>query len=294
MPTPAMLVFMSKRFARDAVGALIRTARRHPMLSREEEHVLARRAARGDREATQRLVASHLRLVIKIAERYRAPGLARGDLIQEGCIGLIKALHRFNPDHDARLSTYAMRWIKSAIQEHVLRSWSLVRISTSTAQKSLFFNIRRVSAALSERGNAMGEAAIARIARALDQPERDVRCMAERLRGPDHSLDSAGETADGESALNRLPDTGPSPEEVVVTHDEGRHRRHLLSVALPQLKDRERLIITRRHLSEATVTLEAIGRELDISKERVHQIENRALAKLKVLVRVDAESGAAA
>jgi RNA polymerase sigma-32 factor len=289
-----MLVFMTERAARDAVGALIRAARRHPMLSREEERALARRAARGDREATQRLVASHLRLVIKIAERYRAPGLARGDLIQEGCIGLIKALQRFNPDHDARLSTYAMRWIKSAIQEHVLRSWSLVRISTSTAQKSLFFNIRRVGAALSEREDALGEGAIGRIARALDQPERDVRRMAERLRVPDRSLDSLGETADGESALDRLPDLSPDPEEMAIASDEGRHRRRLLSAALAQLKERERLIITRRHLSEAAVTLEAMGRELGISKERVRQIESRALAKLKILMGAEAQSGATA
>lgn len=288
-----MLDFMTERTARDAVGALISAARRHPMLSREEERALARRAADGDREATQRLIASHLRLVIKIAERYRAPGLARGDLIQEGCIGLIKALHRFNPDHDARLSTYAMLWIKAAIQEHVLRSWSLVRISTSTAQKSLFFNIRRMGAALSETGDAIGEGAIGRIARALDQPERDVRRMAERLRGPDSSLDVARD-GDGESALDRLADIAPDPEEAVIARDEGRHRRRLLGAALAELKDRERLIITRRHLSEVAVTLEAVGRELGISKERVRQIENRALAKLKTLMGADAQSEAMA
>ena len=289
-----MLDFMKDGGARDAVGALVCAARRQPMLSREEERALARRAIKGDREAAQRLVASHLRLVIKIAERYRAPGLARGDLIQEGCVGLIKALRRFNPEHDARLATYAMRWIKSAIQEHVLRSWSLVRLSTSTAQKSLFFNIRRMGATLSETGDALGEAAAARIARALDVPEREVRRMAERLRGRDRSLDTPRADAGGGTAVDRLPAPAPDPEQSLIAADEGRWRRRLLAAALAQLKDRERLIITRRHLCDAAMTLEAVGRELGISKERVRQIESRAIAKLRSLTVAAVKSGAPA
>lgn len=253
------------------------------MLSRDEERALARKAASGDREAVSRLIASHLRLVIKIADRYRAPGLAKADLVHEGCIGLIQALKRFNPDHDARLSTYAMWWIKSAIQDHVVKSWSMVRIGTSTAQKSLFFNLRRMRAALSDTGDSLSEAAARSIAKALNVTERDVRSMADRLRGPDRSLDERrGE--DESSWLDELPDPATDLEQSVIRRDELRHRLRLLATALGQLKDRERLVITRRYLSGVAVTLEGLGKELGVSKERVRQIEARAVAKLCAIV----------
>ncbi len=263
------------------------------MLSRDEERALARRAAGGDPEAVSRLIASHLRLVIKIADRYRAPGLPKADLVHEGCIGLIQALKRFNPDHDARLSTYAMWWIKSAIQDHVVRSWSMVRIGTSTAQKSLFFNLRRMRAALSDTGDSLSEAAARSIAKALNVTERDVRRMAERLRGPDRSLDEH-QDADEPSLLDSLPDPTTDPEQSLIRRDELRHRLSLLANALAELKDRERLIITRRYLSEVAVTLEGLGKELGISKERVRQIEARAMAKLASVISrfVDTEATA--
>jgi RNA polymerase sigma-32 factor len=283
-----MLVFMI-----EAERTLVRAARRQPMLAREEERELARRARSGDREAASRLIGSHLRLIVKIAERYRAPGLATADLIQEGCIGLLQALQRFNPDHDARFATYSMWWIKSAIQDHVVRSWSLVRIGTSTAQKSLFFNIRRMRAALSETGETLSEAAVRRIARALGQPEREVRRMAERLAARERSLDERGR-GDTAPLIERLVDHAPDPEQSLIFRDELRHRLKLLAGALAQLKDRERLIISRRYLSEVAETLDSLGRELGISKERVRQIEARAVAKLRALVLARLDDGATA
>lgn len=263
------------------------------MLSRDEERALARKAASGDSEAVSRLIASHLRLVIKIADRYRAPGLAKADLVHEGCIGLIQALKRFNPDHDARLATYAMWWIKSAIQDHVVKSWSMVRIGTSTAQKSLFFNLRRMRAALSETGDNLSEAAARSIAKALNVTERDVRTMAQRLGGPDRSLDEThGE--DETSWLDELADPATDLEQSVIRRDELRHRLRLLATALSQLKDRERLVITRRYLSGVAVTLEGLGKELGVSKERVRQIESRAMAKLCAIVAILMETGAPA
>ncbi|HEX9648889.1 MAG TPA: RNA polymerase factor sigma-32 [Alphaproteobacteria bacterium] len=266
----------------DAAGALVRLARRQPMLSREEERDLARRARRGDRDAVSRLVKSHLRLVIGIAERYRAPGLHKGDLIQEGCIGLMQALQRFNPDHEARLATYARLWIKSAIQDHVVRSWSLVRLSTSTAQKSLFFNLRRMRAALSETGESLSESAVRHVAAALNQTEAEVRRMARRLVGPDLSLDvAAGDQAGASSWVSQLADDAPTPEDAAIRRDETRRWTGALAAALGELRDRERLVIRRRYLSDVATTLEGLGRELGISKERVRQIEARAMAKLR-------------
>ena len=278
----------------DAERALLRAARRQPMLTREEERELARRARSGDLDAASRLIGSHLRLIVKIAERYRAPGLATGDLIQEGCIGLLQALQRFNPDHDARFATYAMWWIKSAIQDHVVRSWSLVRIGTSTAQKSLFFNLRRMRAALSETGESLSEAAVRSIARALGQPEREVRRMAERLAAPERSLDARTGRDDAAPLIERLVDDRPDPEQSLIFRDQLRHRLRALAGALAQLKDRERLIISRRYLSEVAETLESLGRELGISKERVRQIEARAVAKLRELVLARLDEGATA
>lgn len=277
-----------------AERALLRAARRAPILSRDEERALARKAASGDHEAVSRLIASHLRLVIKIADRYRAPGLAKADLVHEGCIGLIQALKGFNPDRDARLSTYAMWWIKSAIQDHVVRSWSMVRISTSTAQKSLFFNIRRMRAALSDTGDILSEAAARKIAQALNVTERDVRRMADRLRGPDHSLDERHGDDDQTTWLEALPDPAIDPEQSLILSDELRHKLGLLASALAQLKDRERLIITRRYLSGVAVTLEGLGKEMGISKERVRQIEARAMEKLRGIITLRLDTGATA
>ena len=147
-------------------------ARRRPMLSREEERDLARRARAGDQKAVTCLVGSHLRLIIRVAERYGGPGLAKADLVQEGCVGLMQALNRFNPDKGARFSTYCIWWIKAAIQEHAMRSWSLVRIGTTSAQKTLFFDLRRLSAVLNETGDSLSDKGVCRVALMLRVSQR--------------------------------------------------------------------------------------------------------------------------
>ena len=188
-------------------------ARRRPMLSREEERDLARRARAGDQKAVTCLVGSHLRLIIRVAERYGGPGLVKADLIQEGCVGLMHALHRFNPDKGARFSTYSIWWIKAAIQEHVVRSWSLARIGTTSAQKTLFFNLRRLSTVLNETGDSLSDRVSPRVARMLRVSQRDVRRMEQRVVGPDYSLNDIGDPGNAEEWVNRLPDLAPTPDQ---------------------------------------------------------------------------------
>ena len=261
---------------------LLREARRQPMLSRDEERDLARRARTGDRDAAGRLVGSHLRLVIRIANRYRGNGLAMADLVQEGCVGLMQALRRFDPDHDARLSTYSMWWIKAAIQDHVMRSWSLVRIGTTKSQKSLFFNLRRLRTALNETGDSLSDTAVRFVADKLGVSEPEVRRMEQRLSGQDRSLHAVAE--DGLEWIDRLPDERATPEQAVIALDELRTKVGLMGAALAALTQRELLIIRRRYLSEAAMTLEALGKELGVSKERVRQIESRAMRKMRDFV----------
>ncbi len=273
---------------------LVREARRQPILTREQERALARRARSGDAAAVSQLVGSHLRLVIRIADRYRSTGLAKADLVQEGCVGLMQALQRFNPDHDARLATYSMWWIKAAIQDHVMRSWSLVRIGTTAAQKSLFFNLRRLRAAMNETGESLSDAAVGRIAQILGVSERDVRRMELRFAGPDCSLHGTGDEVDEMGWEERLADEGPTPEQTAIARDDLRVKLAAMAAGLAELTQRELEIIRGRYLSaEVVVTLEALGKELGISKERVRQIEARAMAKLRDFVQPVLDGGRA-
>ncbi|MDP6352982.1 MAG: RNA polymerase factor sigma-32 [Alphaproteobacteria bacterium] len=273
---------------------LVREARRQPILTREQERALARRARSGDAAAVSQLVGSHLRLVIRIADRYRSTGLAKADLVQEGCVGLMQALQRFNPDHDARLATYSMWWIKAAIQDHVMRSWSLVRTGTTAAQKSLFFNLRRLRAAMNETGESLSDAGVGRIAQILGVSERDVRRMEQRLAGPDCSLHGSGRDADEVAWEDRLADDGPTPEQTAIALDDVRVKLAALAAGLAELTQRELEIIRGRYLSaEVVVTLEALGKELGISKERVRQIEARAMAKLRAFMQPVLDGGGA-
>ena len=260
---------------------LLREAARQPMLDAEQERDLARRAGDGDDAAAGALVSSHMRMVVKIAKRYRGHGLPISDLIQEGAPGLMQAVRRFNPERDTRLSTYAMWWIRAAIQDHVARSWSMVRVGTTKAQRSLGMSLRQMKGEISEE-------LAARLAGRFNISAADVAATARRLAG-DLSLDLPAGGGDGETWLDRLACARANPEAAL----DRRRVIELISRALQALSAREQLVIRRRYLDEARQTLEAVGRELGVSKARVRQIEVRALARLRELLS-PALSGASA
>lgn len=257
---------------------------RQPLLTREEEVMLARRSHAGDSDAAGLLIRSHLRLVIKVASRYRNYGLPMNELIQEGNIGLIQAVERFDPERGVRLATYAMWWIKAAIQDYILRSWSLVRIGTTAAQKSLFFNLRRLKAKIRQTDESLSGDEVRQIAELLGVRDRDVTMMEQRLSGSDQSLNMTVSDEGNDEWIEHLASGEASQEETLADQDMRRFQRRLLRRALDALTNRERLIIRRRHLTEAAETLETLGKELGISKERVRQIEARAMRKLADLV----------
>jgi RNA polymerase sigma-32 factor len=257
--------------------------RKFPILTQEEETAFARRwRQQGDREAAYRLVTSHLRLVAKIAMRYRGYGLPIADIVSEGNIGLMQAVRRFDPERGIRLSTYAMWWIRATIQEYVLRSWSLVKISANSAQKKLFFKLRRSKSAISalEDGDLRPEQAKA-IAARLKVSEREVVDMDRRLRG-DVSLNSAIQ-ADRETgdAIERLVDPSPAHDIEIAENQELAKRQEALKAAIETLNPRERRIFTARHLTEDPPKLETLAAEYGISGERIRQIELRAFQKVQ-------------
>jgi RNA polymerase sigma-32 factor len=262
----------------------IRNSMGEPLLERDHEMDLARRwQTRGDEKALHELVRSYTRLVIAGATRFRNYGLPMGDLIQEGNIGLMQAANRFDPDREVRFSTYATWWIKSSMQDYVLRNWSIVRTGTTAAQKSLFFNLRRlrsrIEGASTERGLTVeGREKISAL---LGVPQKDVEEMEGRMSGSDQSLNvMIGEDGNDEYQ-SFLPDNRPNPEEVVIGMKDSQTRSKWLGEALSQLSDREQQIIRERHLQYETVTLEDLGKQLGVSKERVRQLEARAMEKLK-------------
>jgi RNA polymerase sigma-32 factor len=253
------------------------------MLSPEEELELSRRwRDHEDMEAAHKLVTSHLRLVAKIAMGYRGYGLPVGELISEGNVGMMQAVKRFDPDRGFRLATYAMWWIRAAIQEYILHSWSLVKMGTTAAQKKLFFNLRRLKGQMQaiEDGDLQPEQ-VTKIAHVLDVPEQDVVSMNRRLSAPDHSLnapvrsDSEGEWQDW------LVDDAESQEAAIADHEELSGRKALLSGALKSLNERERHILIERRLKDNPTTLEDLSQQYGISRERVRQIEVRAFEKLQ-------------
>ena len=257
--------------------------RKFPMLAPEEELALSRRwRDNEDQAAAHKLVTSHLRLVAKIAMGYRGYGLPVGELISEGNVGMMQAVKRFDPDRGFRLATYAMWWIRAAIQEYILHSWSLVKMGTTAAQKKLFFNLRRLKGQMQaiEDGDLQPEQ-VAKIARQLDVPEQDVVSMNRRLAAPDNSLnapvraDSEGEWQDW------LVDDSENQEIVMADQEELTGRRALLSVALKTLNERERHILIERRLKDNPTTLEELSQQYNISRERVRQIEVRAFEKLQ-------------
>ena len=265
----------------------LREIRDFPMLDAEEEYVLAKRwREHDDVESAHTLVTSHLRLVAKIAMGYRGYGLPVGELIAEGNIGLMQAVKRFEPDKGFRLATYAMWWIRASIQEYILRSWSLVKMGTTTAQKKLFFNLRRLKGQLQaiEEGDLHPET-VKTIADKLSVSEKEVVSMNRRMAAPDNSLNTPLRQ-DGEGEWQDwLVDDSPDQETVYGEREELEQRRAFLVDAMAGLNERERHILERRRLSEEPTTLEELSKVYGISRERVRQIEVRAFEKLRKAAR---------
>ncbi|MDP8918011.1 MAG: RNA polymerase sigma factor RpoH [Pseudomonadota bacterium] len=262
--------------------------RRFPMLEPHEEYMLAKSwREHGDREAAHKLVTSHLRLVAKIAMGYRGYGLPIGEVVSEGNVGLMQAVKRFEPDKGFRLATYAMWWIKAAIQEYILRSWSLVKMGTTANQKKLFFNLRKAKGRISafEEGDLHPEN-VKQIATQLGVTEQDVVDMNRRL-GGDASLNAPlrDEGEGGGEWQDWLVDAGQSQEQVLVEEEEGQNRLTALRNALSVLNPRERRIFEARRLSDDPITLEELSSEFGVSRERVRQIEVRAFEKIQEAVK---------
>jgi RNA polymerase sigma-32 factor len=265
--------------------------RKFPMLAKDEEFMLAKRwQEHEDPEAAHKMVTSHLRLVAKIAMGYRGYGLPIGEVISEGNVGLMQAVKKFDPDKGFRLATYAMWWIRASIQEYILRSWSLVKMGTTAAQKKLFFNLRKAKSEISafEEGDLRPEQ-VSHIATRLGVLNEEVISMNRRLSGPDASL-NAPLRADGESEWQDwLADDNAVNQETQIAEDEERTiRMSLLEEAMTELSDRERHILTERRLKDSPTTLEELASQYGVSRERVRQIEVRAFEKLQKAMRAAA------
>ncbi len=267
-----------------------------PVLEANEEYMLAKRwREHGDLEAAHQLVTSHLRLVAKMAMKYRGYGLPLADLLSEGNIGLMRAVKKFEPDRGFRLSTYAIWWIKAAITEYVLRSWSLVRMGTMATQKKLFFNLRRIKGRLDilDSGELSPEEA-RRLADGLDVSETEIVDMNRRMSARDTSLNAPVADDDSIEFQDTLVDESPSPEAVASRNQEARLRTKMLAEAMSILPERERHILTERRLKESPVTLEDLGKVYGISRERVRQLEVRAFEKVqRAMTQASAEQAGA-
>jgi RNA polymerase sigma-32 factor len=269
-----------------SLNRYLQEIRQFPILEAQEEYELAKDYAdTGNVRAAHRLVTSHLRLVAKIAMGYRGYGLPIGEVISEGNVGLMQAVRKFDPERGFRLATYAMWWIRASIQEYILRSWSLVKIGTTAAQKKLFFNLRRLKGEMQAIDNGqMTPEQVDKVAETLNVSGDEVRMMEGRLVGSDQSLNTPmrGDTEDGDEWQDWLVDDSDSPETQLVDEDERNHRRTMLLEAMRHLNEREQKILYARRLAEPPQTLEDLSTEFDISRERVRQIEQRAFEKLKV------------
>ena len=259
--------------------------KKFPMLSAEEEYTLATRLRiHGDTDAAHQLVTSHLRLVAKLAMGYKGYGLPITDIMSEGNVGLMQAVQKFDPEKGFRLATYALWWVKAAMQEYILRSWSLVKIGTTAVQKKLFFNLRRAKNQIQayEDGDLNPEN-LEKISNQLNVPEKEVVNMNRRLSGADPSLNAKISSDDGSQTewQDWIEADTPNQEEEYAEKEEDSIRKDLISESLSVLNERELDIVQTRRLSEETTTLEELSEKYDISRERVRQIEVRALEKIK-------------
>ena len=270
----------------------LRDIRVFPVLTEEEEFMLAKRwQEHEDVDAAHRLVTSHLRLVAKMAVGFRHYGLPLADLIGEGNLGLMRAVKKFDPDKGFRLATYAMWWIKAALHEYVLSSWSLVRLGTLAAHKKLFFNLRRLKARLRiADSNGLNDDDAERIATELDVPKNEVLLMNQRLSSRDSSLNMPVAADISVERQDLLMDERPNQEEILADRQETDYGNHLLAEGFKVLDDREREILTERRLKENPLTLEELGDRFGVSRERVRQLENRAFAKVQAAVMAAAKA----
>ncbi|WP_341755397.1 MULTISPECIES: RNA polymerase sigma factor RpoH [unclassified Candidatus Tisiphia] len=257
-----------------------------PSLSQEEEFLLAKAyLEQNDLEAAHKLVTSHLKLVAKIAVRYRNYGLPLNELVSEGNLGLMQAVKKYNPDLGFRLSTYALWWIKASIHEYVLRSWSLVKMGTTAAQKKLFFSLGKIKHKIANLySRAVTDQDFVQIAQELGVTKNEVSEMNSRLSGPDLSLNnlvnSGNDNSDSE-LIEFLPETRPSQELRLISQEDSVNKHNLLTQAMKILNDRELHILTERKLKDSPKTLDTLSIEYKISKERIRQIENTAFEKVK-------------
>ena len=275
------------------LGRYLDHIKKFPMLDADEEYVLAKDwLDKQDTKAAHKLVTSHLRLVAKIAMGYRGYGLPVADLIAEGNIGMMHAVKKFDPEKGFRLATYAMWWIKAAIQEFVLKSWSQVKIGTTASQKKLFFNLRKIKGKINalEDGD-LSPNQVNHIAKTLDVAEDDVISMNRRMLGGDHSLNSQINRNDGEEAewQDMLTDERDNQETQYVNNQEKNIRNKMMVEALEHLKLREKDIIIKRRLIDTPKTLEELSQEYKVSRERVRQIETRAFEKLQEAMKIKAK-----
>ncbi|MCG8621423.1 MAG: RNA polymerase sigma factor RpoH [Proteobacteria bacterium] len=266
--------------------------KKYPILSATEEYTLAKNwRDQGDVDAAHKLVTSHLRLVAKIAMGYRGYGLPMGELIAEGNLGMMHAVKRFEPDRGFRLSTYAMWWIRANIQEYILRSWSLVKIGTTAAQKKLFFSLRRIKGEIEAYGDGdLAPDQVSEIAGRLSVPEGEVVSMNRRMGSSDHSLNApVSHDAELGEWQDWLEDDSENQEVLFAENEEYQTRKQLMTDAMTQLNPRELGIIQARRLKDKPETLEVLSQRFGISRERVRQIEARAFEKLQYQVKAKAE-----
>mgnify|MGYP001605441020 CR=1 FL=1 len=276
------MAYQDDQETRKANMDFIRKSMAVPLLSKEREKELAV-AWRDDSDelALHELINAYNRLVVSTATKFRNYGLPTGDLIQEGVLGLLHAANRFEPERDVRFSTYASWWIRSSMQDFILRNWSIVRTGTTAAQKSLFFNLRRLRSQIEEQSaEPFGQAGREMIADKLGVNIRDVEEMEGRLTIGDNSLNAPMSEDGDDSWQDRLADERADPENSTQEMMDTSTRRQWIDQALGELNDRERIIIEERHLTDDSITLEALGQRFGVSKERVRQLENRALKKL--------------
>jgi RNA polymerase sigma-32 factor len=268
-----------------SLSRYLREIRKFPMLEAQQEYMLAKSYAdHQNTDAAHQLVTSHLRLVAKIAMGYRGYGLPLGEVIQEGNVGLMQAVKKFDAERGFRLATYAMWWIRASIQEYILRSWSLVKIGTTAAQKKLFFNLRKIKGQIDAiDGGQLTPEQVTEISDRLNVSPEDVEQMDGRMSGSDRSLNapiSHGEDDSGEWQ-DLLEDDREDPEAALVVSDEMDIRREMMQQAMSVLNEREIDILTARRLSEPAATLEELSQKHDVSRERIRQIETRAFEKLR-------------